>query len=232
MICGNCGNEVKTSNQFCERCGAAVSTTGNPSPPTVTPGTESAPLKSGKATGSLIAGLAGFLFFPASIVAIVLGHMSRAEIRKSQGRLTGNGNALAGLILGYFVVAWLPVIVLIIAAIAIPNLLRAKIAANESSAVGSVRTVVMAEAGYRIAFPQSGYTCDLGSVSGVLASGRRNGYRFALQNCAADTYQIVAYPERYNTTGVRAFCADEKGNIRYDERGSADACLESGTPLH
>ena len=48
-------------------------------------------------------------------------------------------------------------IILIIAAIAIPNLLRAKISANESSAVGSVRNLITAEISYSTTFPQAGY---------------------------------------------------------------------------
>ena len=49
-------------------------------------------------------------------------------------------------------------IILIIAAIAIPNLLRARIAANESSAASSVRTINTAEIGYLTTYPQNGYS--------------------------------------------------------------------------
>ena len=52
-------------------------------------------------------------------------------------------------------------IILIIAAIAIPNLLRAKISANESSAVGSVRNIITAEISYSTSFPQAGYAAAL-----------------------------------------------------------------------
>ena len=90
---------------------------------------------SGKAIGSLICGLL-FFFFPVAIVAIILGHISLSEIRRAGGRLTGRGLAIGGLVLGYAGVSFIPV--LIIAAIAIPNLLRAKMAANEASAIGSL----------------------------------------------------------------------------------------------
>ena len=63
-------------------------------------------------------------------------------------------------------------IILIIAAIAIPNLLRAKISANESSAVGSVRNVITAEASFNASYPNYGYavTIDqLGAGAGVAA---------------------------------------------------------------
>jgi type IV pilus assembly protein PilA len=52
-------------------------------------------------------------------------------------------------------------IILIIAAIAIPNLLRAKISANESSAVGSIRNIVTAETSYNSSYPQYGFSVDL-----------------------------------------------------------------------
>jgi len=52
-------------------------------------------------------------------------------------------------------------IILIIAAIAIPNLLRAKISANESSAVGSVRNIVTAETSYSSSYPQYGFAATL-----------------------------------------------------------------------
>jgi type IV pilus assembly protein PilA len=52
-------------------------------------------------------------------------------------------------------------IILIIAAIAIPNLLRAKISANESSAVGSVRNIITAETSYQASYPQYGFATTL-----------------------------------------------------------------------
>jgi len=52
-------------------------------------------------------------------------------------------------------------IILIIAAIAIPNLLRAKISANESSAVGSIRNIITAEASYSTSYQQYGYALTL-----------------------------------------------------------------------
>jgi hypothetical protein len=80
-------------------------------------------------------------------VAIVLGHMSLSDIKRTAGRLKGEGLAITGLVLGYLGIVAVP-LVLIVAAIAIPNLLRAKIAANESSAMASVRNVVSFETSY------------------------------------------------------------------------------------
>jgi type IV pilus assembly protein PilA len=62
-------------------------------------------------------------------------------------------------------------IILIIAAIAIPNLLRARIAANESSAVSSIRTINTAEVSYQSAYPTVGYSADLASLGPASAAG-------------------------------------------------------------
>ena len=57
-------------------------------------------------------------------------------------------------------------IILVVAAIAIPNFLRSRIAANESSAVGSMRTINTAEATYSTTYPSVGYSADLPSLAG------------------------------------------------------------------
>jgi Domain of unknown function (DUF4190) len=99
--------------------------------------------------------------------AIILGHISRSEIRKSNGRLQGAGMALTGLILGYLVVVSIPI--LIIAAIGIPSLLRARIAANESSAVASLRTL-NTQISYTSAYPKVGFAASLSNLSGTSCS--------------------------------------------------------------
>lgn len=193
---------------------------------------------SGKAIASLLFGLL-FLFTPFAIAAVIFGHLSLSEIRQSAGRLTGHGMAIAGLVLGYAGLAVIPF--LIIAAIAIPNFLRARMAANEASAVAAVRTLNVAEEVYSQTHPATGYTCalsDLDQIDSTLRSGRKSGYVFGLRDCAAGTegtsnmkYRIVAYPVTPNQTGVRAFCSDESGVVRFDPSGSAQGCMESGSAL-
>ena len=200
------------------------------------------PETSGKAIASLVCGL--LFFVPlAFIAAIVFGHIALSEIRKSAGRLKGDGLAIAGLVLGYMWVVAIPII-LIIAAIAIPNLLRARMAANESSAVASIRTLATAEITYATAHPDTGFTCSLSSlttdnlISKQLASGQRNGYAFELRNCNSEAtggpntkFQVVAYPVSAHRTGVRAFCTDESNVIKVDSSGSISRCIEGGEPL-
>jgi type IV pilus assembly protein PilA len=242
VFCAGCGNNVAAGERFCRVCGKEV-----PASAGITPAVEMAAVgapaeTSGKAIASLVCGL--FLFaFPLSVLAIIFGHLSLSEIRKSAGRLKGEGMAIAGLVLGYLGVAGIPVI-LIIAAIAIPNLMRARIAANEASAISVVRTLVVAEAGYSSIHPEAGYTCTLSDLSGAglidasLAGGQKNGYTFELQGCSASAesvanvkYRVVAYPLTRNQSGMRAFCSDESGVVKTDGKGSPQDCVENGSPL-
>lgn len=238
MFCKYCGSSVAQGAYFCAACGKDLTAPAPPVP--FDPGVP--PQTSGKALGSLIFGLFLF-FFPFSIVAIVLGHLSLSQIRKSAGRLKGEGMAIAGLVLGYAGVICIPVI-LIIAAIAIPNLLRARMAANEASALHAVQELLGAETAYAHAHPAEGYSCDLaavvrdGGASPALSAGHRNGYVLLLQNCVAEKpgdpaarFQVLAFPERANQTGRRTFCSDETGALHAIEDGSPNSCLESGTTM-
>jgi hypothetical protein len=127
---------------------------------------------------------------------------------------------------------------------------NAMTAANESAAVGAVRAFNTAEISYAATFPGHGFTCTLsdlggmGSGSGVtehqamlidprLASGRKNGYVFALTGCdgtPASRYSITAVPAD-PTSGIRAFCSDESAVIRFSIDGKANSCLNMGKPL-
>jgi hypothetical protein len=77
---------------------------------------------------SLVFGILSWVFLPVigPIVAVVAGHMARAEIRRSNGQLGGGGMALAGLVLGYvqlalFVLAICLLIVLVIIGSRVPS---------------------------------------------------------------------------------------------------------------
>src|SRR6266498_3048515 len=118
-FCNICGNAIGDTDKFCRICGArAAAEPGSMAATAVPQGTST------KAILSLITGLF-FFFFPLSIVAVILGHLSLSEVRKSAGRLKGEGIAKAGLVLGYAGITAIPIF-LILAAIAIPNFLRAR----------------------------------------------------------------------------------------------------------
>jgi type II secretory pathway pseudopilin PulG len=138
----------------------------------------------GKATASLILGILSILCFGllTGLPAIILGHISRGNIEQSRGRLTGAGMAMAGLILGYVSIIST---ILIIAAIAIPNLLRAKISANESAAASTVRTISTSQVTYSTTYPEHGYARDL-STLGPGPGGSCNGEGTAEHACLLD----------------------------------------------
>jgi prepilin-type N-terminal cleavage/methylation domain-containing protein len=140
-------------------------------------------------------------------------------------------------------------IILIIAAIAIPNLLRSRMAANEASAVGSLRTLNTAEITYNTSYPAQGFACTLGAmgppsggtasstaaglIDASLASGNKSGYTFALSGCSgtpAVDYKTTAAPTSPGTTGQRYFCSDSSGVIKYDATSAAN-CLTNGNPI-
>ena len=82
---------------------AAASAPAKPATPTAQAPTAAAtaPTLSSLAVISLVAGVAGLFFF-GSLIAVICGHIARSQIRRSQGQLTCDGLAIAGLILGYF----------------------------------------------------------------------------------------------------------------------------------
>jgi type IV pilus assembly protein PilA len=254
VFCSGCGNSVSVGEKYCRVCGKEVAANSSAGPvlgPTAE-GTIFPAQTSGKAIASLVCGL--FIFaFPLSILAVIFGHLGVSEIRKSAGRLRGEGMAIAGLILGYVGLAIIPLI-LIFAAIAIPNLLRARMAANEASAVGGVRVLLTAEIAYSASHPEAGYTCALSDLANAglsdasLLSGQKNGYAFELLGCGAGgdagandagandaginkEVRVVAYPVVPQQTGTRAFCTDESGVIKFDRTGSAQDCMANGLAL-
>jgi len=243
VICSGCGNNLSANDKFCTVCGKAVSSDVAVPPAVSVPAAITPAETSGMAIVSLVCGLLFFLF-PVAIVAIITGHLSLSAIRKSAGRLKGEGAAIAGLVLGYLGIVAIPVI-LIIAAIAIPNLLRARIAASEASAVASVRTLNAAETSFMLAHVDKGYTCSLSDLADLidpsLANGQKSGYVFRLQGCAADEigdlnrpnakYQVIATPVKRSNTGVKTFCSDESGAIKYDYSEDAQDCFLNGSPL-
>src|SRR5579864_5184029 len=97
-FCLGCGNSISEDERFCPICGRDSSASG----PRIDPGVAFglAPETSGKAIFSLVCGLL-FILLPFSVVAVVFGHLSLSEIRRSAGRLTGKGLAVTGLVLGY-----------------------------------------------------------------------------------------------------------------------------------
>jgi len=139
-------------------------------------------------------------------------------------------------------------IILIIAAIAIPNLMRARMAANESSAVSSLRTINTGEITYQSTYPTVGYATALANLGGPLgaacvpssttaclidsvlanngnpAASGKSGFSFTTGTGAVAAginvgYTVLAVPMILNQTGVRAFCAEQDAVVRVDPAG-------------
>ena len=140
-------------------------------------------------------------------------------------------------------------IILIIAAIAIPNLIKSKMAANQSGAASTVRTINSGEVTYTAVCSQVGYSAALtdlyntgtcvagnGIVDAVVgsATGVKSGYTYAEVGVAGangtiDTYTTTAVPLTIGSTGQNMFCSDESSVIRFDPSGGG--CVATSLPI-
>jgi type IV pilus assembly protein PilA len=138
-------------------------------------------------------------------------------------------------------------IILIIAAIAIPNLLQARVAANEASAVGSLRTINTAMITYNDNYPTVGFASSLAALGGttctpgdataaclidnVLASGTKSGYSFSVTGVGTPASQYVSVATPLPGSGNRSFCSTEAATIHFDPNGAAIADHDSCAAL-
>jgi prepilin-type N-terminal cleavage/methylation domain-containing protein len=126
-------------------------------------------------------------------------------------------------------------IILIIAAIAIPNLLRSRISANEASAVGSMRTINTAEITYASTYPATGYATTMAVMSGgctaptstnaclidatlaaaTSAANSKSGYYFTLAASSALGYTLLGTPAKQGSTGIKNFYTDGTAVITF-----------------
>jgi type IV pilus assembly protein PilA len=144
-------------------------------------------------------------------------------------------------------------IILIIAAIAIPNLLRSRMAANEASAVGSLRTINTAQVTYNSTYgigygtlgdlttPAAGCTTASSTaaclIDSNLGGGTKSGYTFtsvALNGAGTSAspyldFNSTAVPVAPGQSGQSDFCSDDSGVIRRDPTGGAGAANPCGT---
>jgi len=142
-------------------------------------------------------------------------------------------------------------IILIIAAIAIPNLLRARISANESSAASAIRTVSTGQVSYYSTYPADGYSNTMAQLGPPAATGcpatgpvstaaclidyvlaqattvanAKSGYYFAMGSTSGAVpylqYTVGAAAANFNQSGVRGFCSSEDGVIHFNPSQNA-----------
>jgi len=195
-----------------------------------------APPRKGLAVASLVLGILSLLTFGClgigALAAIALGAVALIKTSKEPQEYGGKGLAIGGIVTGGIGLVMLPFIG-IIAAIAIPTLLRARVSANESAAIGDTRTVISAQAAY--AGANGGHYDSLECLVGPdrcmagyqgpvflpreMLAPEKGGYRRTLHlgqpasldqrteqmsQTSAQSYAYVAVPTAPNQTGVRA----------------------------
>lgn len=139
-------------------------------------------------------------------------------------------------------------IILIMAAIAVPNYLRSRMAANEASAAESLRAINTAAVTYSSTYPANGFPTTLANLGGanpctassatgclldsVLASGTKAGYTFVWTgdgNTPSAAYFLTGTPISVGLSGQRMFCTDQTSVIRFDPSGAG--CTASSNPI-
>ena len=139
-------------------------------------------------------------------------------------------------------------IILIVAAIAVPNFLRAKISANESSAVSSMQTIITGELTYSATYPTVGYSLNLASLAGTSctaptstsaciidntlgnatsSANPKAGYYFTYTPDSALGFTLYADPAYWNHSGTKHYYADATGAIHYNGANQTASVTDS-----
>ncbi len=137
---------------------------------------------------------------------------------------------LNGLFMG--IVPVIVVVIALLAAIAIPNLLRARLSANEAGARAALKTIATAQLTYRAANNSFATLSQLGApVSGPAYIDQalgcaappclKYGYLFDATDLTADNFHAYAVPQVAQTTGARSFCITEDGIVRFQQGAGA-----------
>ena len=139
-------------------------------------------------------------------------------------------------------------VMLILMTLGIPQLLKLRKNANETSAIQSLRTIENSELQYNSAYPANGFACTLPALGGdpksgapsaqsaqliesALSTGQKAGYTFTI-TCGAkvtvnnqdmyNSFEATAVPQSVGKSGDRGFCADENNLIRADPAGGTN----------
>ena len=200
--------------------------------------------------GTIISGLILYYMWRPGIRALFSGkpdvQLTRAELA-AIAEVTQGSAAMVAVVVGCLVIGGV-FLLGIVAAIAVPGLLRARMAANEAAAIGSMRSILSAQASYASAAGSGGYATRLatlatpcpGTGQGFIASDLaqdpsvKSGYTVMLQSAGADPgpldcngvptesdFYATAEPVKFENTGVRAFSASATGTLYYTATGVA-----------
>jgi type IV pilus assembly protein PilA len=244
--CPQCGFVGWADAERCKKCGVeqlpdpdvssnqSPETLGNYQRPYQSYGDQD--LKKGLATASLVLGVLNLMIFGIfvvpSIVGIVCAVVAQRKIKRAPHIYGGQGFATAGLVTNIVAVAFI-IPLLIIMAIAIPNLLAARRAANEGATISSLRKVHSAESTYQAtvgngAFATLDQLAQAGLLTSELAAATHYGYKFTVVVKPSGyedppKFQVVAVPLEYGSSGNRSFYIDESGVIRAENNHGAEA---------
>jgi type IV pilus assembly protein PilA len=192
-------------------------------------------LRQGMAITSLILGcLSPFscaVFGIGSIVGIVLGIVATVKAQRYPAQYGGKAMAIIGIGLNGFSMV---VVVPIVLAIAIPNMLLSRMAANEASAIGTLRSIASAEAKYQSTIARGE---EFGSLDQLISAGlvmrgteSKLGYKFEVRASEYRTrsgidhrFEAYATPAVYGSTGRRSFYTDQQFVIRAADKGGRQA---------
>ena len=166
----------------------------------------------GLAIASLVLGclvlipLLGIIF---SLLALIFGIIAISAISKNKETYKGSGLAISGIVLGSIGIIIIPIIALL-AAIAIPNFLRARVNANELHAASVVRTISTAAESYKATngqYPQKEedlVSKDSQYLNETYNNKTLNGYTYSV-TFTSGNYTISAAPEKCYVTGTKIF---------------------------
>jgi uncharacterized protein DUF4190 len=196
-------------------------------------GWTTAPQNSNKAIASLVCGVL-FMCAPASIAAIILGHLALVDIKRTAGRMAGRGMAIAGLTLGYVGIG-LTTLYFIFIFVVVLNTFSRNVPMNEAAAIATMRSYEMALKAYAEKCPAQGYPATLSTLGPGRGDCTRanlihdprlvggtpvyKGYAFEYRpgvhgNDQVTVFALVARPIMPGSTGKRFFYLDEAGVIR------------------
>ncbi|MCA1817743.1 MAG: DUF4190 domain-containing protein [Acidobacteria bacterium] len=240
--CANCGFISFADAEHCKRCGGALQLQlhgASGYSPHAAPRFEfGAKPKAGLAVASLVLGVVGFFTFGllgvGAITGLVLGIVAVARANNRPAEFGGRGAAITGIVLNALALVLVPVVGMV-AAVAIPNLIASRRAANEASAIAAVRKLASAEYGYASTAGDGRYAdfnelVARGEIAPDLADGENHGYRFDVRHEGGD-FEVTAVPVEYPSSGRRSFYfSSSDAFLRAADRrgGKAD---DSATPL-
>ena len=223
--CVQCGFVGWSDVENCKACGTPLNQGYGTVPPAgayYSSSPQSEGDQKGLAIAGLVVGILSFMTFGllgvGAIVGIVLSAKAMGRVKREPWRYGGRGMAIAGLVLSITSLTSTFGFGMVMA-IAIPNLMASYRAANEASAMASLRIISQAEATYQATAAKFGTLEELaanGLIDPKLGSGFKNGYAFTvkLDSENPEGFEVTGVPETYGKTGVRSFYIDETFVIR------------------